>query len=332
MYEAMWHMNEELRKKMKTPPPKNLRDVPRYLRELLSGFFYRLFYIFRLVWETKPWILVVMLFMALISGVLPIVGALIGKELINALVSAVTGELSGFNVIVTLLIVQFAYLFMIRIIGGIDNIITRVAGELVTNHIRVKIMMKAEEIDLADFDRPEFYERLENANREAGRRPVQILNSTFSFISTLISIISFIVILAAISTWASVIVIVLAIPSAIVNFIYRRKNVMYMRWRSKDRRQMDYYSGLMVNKDIVKEVRMLGLGKTLLDKFLEVFKRYFAGLRRLILGEGAWTLGLTLVTTGVNCVLFLWIAYRIYLGELNVGDYTLYTGALNTIA
>ena len=30
-------------------PPKNIRDVPRFLRELFGGFFYRLFYIFGLV-------------------------------------------------------------------------------------------------------------------------------------------------------------------------------------------------------------------------------------------------------------------------------------------
>lgn len=325
--------SDELRKKMRTPPPKSFGDVPRYLKELIGGFFYRLFYIFRLVWETKPWILILMLLMSVMSGVLPIIGALIGKELINSLVDAAGGKLSGgFSVVVRLLIYQFAYLFAVRLISTVNGIITRIAGELVTNHIRVKIMKKAQDIDLADFDRPEFYERLENANREAGNRPIQILNSSFSFFSTVISMVSFVVVLAAVSRWASVLIIVLSIPSGVVNFIYRRKNVMYMRHRSKDRRQMDYFSGLTVNKDMVKEIRVLDMGDTLLNKFLDVFKRYFAGLKKLIYGEGAWTTGLTIVNTSVNCALFLWIAYKVFNGELSVGDYSLYTGALNSIA
>lgn len=315
------------------PPPKSLREVPGYLQKLLGGFFKRLFYIFRLVWETRPWILFFMCVMSVLSGVLPIVSALISKNLINALVAAAGGALEkGFSVILSLLALTFTFTFITRMITSVDAFVTRLAGELVTNHIRVKIMTKARELDLASFDRPEFYEKLENANQEAGRRPIQILSSSFHLISNVISMISFIAVLAAVSPWSSVIIIVLSLPSAIVNFIYRRKNVMYMRRRSKDRRQMDYFSGLMVNKDMVKEVRMLDLGDTLIAKFQEVFRRYFAGMRRLIFGEGAWNAGLSAVSTAVNCLLFLSIAYQVYEGALTVGDYTLYTGALNSIA
>lgn len=315
------------------PPPKSLREVPGYLQKLLGGFFKRLFYIFRLVWETRPWILFFMCVMSVLSGVLPIVSALISKNLINALVAAAGGALEkGFSVILSLLALTFTFTFITRMITSVDAFVTRLAGELVTNHIRVKIMTKARELDLASFDRPDFYEKLENANQEAGRRPIQILNSSFHLISNVISMISFIAVLAAVSPWSSVIIIVLSLPSAIVNFIYRRKNVMYMRRRSKDRRQMDYFSGLMVNKDMVKEVRMLDLGDTLIAKFQEVFRRYFAGMRRLIFGEGAWNAGLSAVSTAVNCLLFLSIAYQVYEGALTVGDYTLYTGALNSIA
>lgn len=315
------------------PPPKSLREVPGYLQKLLGGFFKRLFYIFRLVWETRPWILFFMCVMSVLSGVLPIVSALISKNLINALVAAAGGALEkGFSVILSLLALTFTFTFITRMITSVDAFVTRLAGELVTNHIRVKIMTKARELDLASFDRPEFYEKLENANQEAGRRPIQILSSSFHLISNVISMISFIAVLAAVSPWSSVIIIVLSLPSAIVNFIYRRKNVIYMRRRSKDRRQMDYFSGLMVNKDMVKEVRMLDLGDTLIAKFQEVFRRYFAGMRRLIFGEGAWNAGLSAVSTAVNCLLFLSIAYQVYEGALTVGDYTLYTGALNSIA
>ena len=36
----------------KVTPPRSLKDIPRYVKELLGGFFYRLFYIFELVWKT----------------------------------------------------------------------------------------------------------------------------------------------------------------------------------------------------------------------------------------------------------------------------------------
>jgi ATP-binding cassette subfamily B protein len=316
---------------LREPLPQSIGEVPSYLWRITSKFFYRLFYIFGLVWETKPWILFLMVFMAVFHGVTPVIGAYIGRALLNSLGDAYTGSV-GFNVVMTLLIMQFAYMFIVRLINSIDHILSRIAGELVVNHIKVKIMNKAREVDIASFDMPEFYERFENASREAGNRPIQVMNSTFNIMSTLISMISFVVILVAISPAAPWIIIVMSIPSAIINFIYRRKNFRYMRHRSKDRRQLAYYSGLMTNKDMVKEIRIFGLADTLIGRYNETFAKYFAGLKKLFVAEGSWNIALTLVSSTVNCLLFLYIARGVSEGIFKIGDYSLYTGALNSIA
>lgn len=327
---------DEATAKNREPRPKTPRELPRYLLRTVSRFFGRLFYIFRLVWETRPWILFVMLFMAVFNGVMPIVGATVSAEILNALAEAYTIGAAGgevlFSGIMTLLLLYFGYLFLNRLVSHISTILTNIAGELVVNHVTVKIMNKAKEIDLADYDRPEFYEKLENASREAGHRPIQILRSSFSIISAVISMISFIVILSAVSPAAPLLIAALSVPSAVISFVYRKKNFLYMRHRSKDRRQMSYYSGLMTNKDMVKEVRIFGLSDTFIRRYSEVFRRYFAGLKKLFLAEGGWQIGIALISTAVNCLLFIVIAKGVVNGEYRVGDYSLYTGALTSIA
>ncbi|MBO5275066.1 MAG: ABC transporter ATP-binding protein [Clostridia bacterium] len=322
--------HDKMYEKLKEPKPTSIREVPGYLKRLIGGFLYRLVYIYGLVWETKPWILFVMLFMAVFEGVMPVIGALISANLINSVADAYVGNI-GFKVLAAALIVQFIYLFIQRLVNQIYHILRSIAGELVTNHIKVKIVNKAKDIDLADYDMPEFYEKLENANREAGNRPIQILNSTFGIMSTIISMVSFIAILWAVSPIAPFIIIAISVPTAIVNFVYRRKTFSYMRRRSKDRREMNYYSNLMVNKDMVKEIRMFDLSDIFIGRYKDVFGRYFKGLKGLIMEEGLWNIGITVITISVNCALFLYIAYKVSLGELNVGDYQLYTGALNSI-
>ena len=212
--------------KNKEPLPKNIREVPGFLKRITVSLFSRLAYIFKLVWEARPWIFFVMLLNSVISGVMPVVGAYIAAEIINALVDAVSGN-TEFSKIVFLLVFQFVYLFANSLIGMIYNIIIRIAGELVTNHIKVKIINKARDIDLASFDMPEFYEKLENACREAGMRPLNILTSLFHIISTVISMVSFIVILVNVNAFAPVIIILLSIPTAIINFVYRKKTFKY---------------------------------------------------------------------------------------------------------
>lgn len=316
----------------KIPRPKNIREVPQFLKLVLKSFFSRLFYIFKLVWEAKPSILFVMIFMSVFNGVMPLVGALIGKELLNILAKAFTGQIDSFNVIIIWLVAQFGYMLVNSVVASVYGMIVRIAGELVSNHIKLKIMNKAKTIDLRCFDLPDFYAKLENANREAGNRPIQIIRSTFEVISTIISMISFIAIMFVVSPIAPLIIIIFAAPSAVINFVYRRKNVNYMWRRSKDRRQMNYFSDVIVNKDVVKEIKLFGLSDFFIGKYKSVFKNYFAGIKKLITHECAWNSAATLVTTVVNCLLYIYIALGVFRRKFQVGDYSLYTGALNSIS
>ena len=314
------------------PPPKNIKEVPGYLKKVISSFFKRLGYIVKLVWEASPAIVFVMSFMALFDGVMPVLGTYISGQLINNLARAYTKDITNFDIITWLLIAQFGYLLFTSVIRRVDGIVVRISGELVSNHIKIKIMEKAKEIDLKSFDSPDFYAKMENANREAGNRPIQVLNSTFSIISTLISVFSYIFMITVIGILPALLVIAVAIPSTIINFVYRKKNHDYVFRRSKDRRQMSYYSEVLVNKDLVKEVRMLGLADDFTNRYKAVFKKYFGGLKKLMLAEMWWGIGATLLTTVVNCVLFVSIARGVFNTEYPVGDYSMYTGALNAIS
>ncbi len=321
----------------KVPPPENLKDLPRYLRELLGGFFSRLAYIIKLVWKTGPWILFCMMFMALFQGVMPVIGSKISQHILNALqdnfglfsdsIAAFTG-----TTVFLLLVFMFSYNILNGVVGTLRNTVTRIAGELVVRTVKLEIMHKAKNLDICSFDLPAFYEKLENANREAGIRPVQMLSATLSIISVIITLVSYVIILASELWWAALVMVVVSVPSAIINFHYRRKNFQYMRRRSKDRRQMNYYSDLMVNKDMAKEVRMFGLSDTFIARYEETFDRYYAGIRQLILRENLWHVAITVISAVVNCVFYAWFAYMVVRGNHQIGDYTLYTGALGAVS
>lgn len=319
-------------------PPASIGDVPRYLRELFGGFFSRLGYIIRLVWETNPAILFALLFIALFDGIMPVVGAVISRDILNQLQLNFGQDASAALFVASpvfgLLIVLFVYRILSAAVGRINGAVTRIAGERVVRHVRLKIMNKARSIDIAAYDSPEFYEKLENANREAGIRPIQTLASALHIVSTAVSLASYLAILfsAPDMWWAALLIAVMAVPSAIVTFYYRNQNVRYMRWRSKERRQMEYYSSMMVNKDMVKEVRLYDLSDTLIDRYDDAFSRYYKGLRRLIVHEGVWHVGIAVVSAVVNCLFFAMIAWKVYGGEILIGDYSLLTGALTSIA
>ena len=325
----------------KEPRPKGLKNIFKHMIKQASGFVSRLFYIVSLVWETAPAVLFLLAFFCLLDGVLPVIGAYISKELLNGIASLIGSERTeniSQDIFVTLrpilfvLLLEFLYLFFKRILDRLKAGVTAIAGELVVNHIKLKIIKKANTVDMSSFDNPSFYEKLENANREAGMRPLGILSATFDVISSTISIVSFIVVLATLSIWAPIIIVLTALPGAVVNYVYRNRNFRYIRRHSKDRREMNYYSGMMVDKDRVKEVKILGLGETFEDKYKSAFKRHFSGLKTLILKENVLRVIVSLLATLASCLLFAYVAYDVVFNDGMIGDYSLYTGALNSVA
>ena len=95
---------------------------------------------------------------------------------------------------------------------------------------------------------------------------------------------------------------------------------------------MDYYSNLLVDKDLVKEVKLFDLSDTFIGKYIEIFKTYFNGIKTLIVKEGIWGIIISAVNSTVNGGIFLMIAKRVFDGILTVGDYSLHTNALFSIS
>ncbi len=324
-------------------PPKGILDLPRYLFQKVKGFLSRLFYIVGLVWQAAPAVLIFLALFCILDGILPVVGAYISKDLLNEIAALIeagvnsTGSLKDdifviLRPVIVLFLIQIGYLVLKNILSRLHVMVSSIAGELVVNHIKLKIINKSKTVDQESFDRPEFYEKLENANREAGMRPIGILNASFSVISAVISVVSFIVVLATLSPWAPVIMICAALPGAFVNYYYRKRSFAYLRRHSKERRQMNYYSSLMVNKDHAKEIKILGLGDTFVDKYNSVFKKYYRGMKRIILKEGTMRILVGILMSLANCALFAYVAYDVVFRGGMIGDYSLYTGALSSVA
>ena len=323
------------------PKPQKISEVPQYLNKIIGGFFKRLFYVFDLVFKTGKWIILVLMLIAIVEGIMPIIGSLINRNILNALQSTVeltaTGEISPsdelfMTTVFGLISALFIYRFANKIISTIKSTVVRIGGELVVKEVKIRIMEKAQNLDLASFDMPSFYEKLENANREAGNRPISILNASLSIVSTVISFISYIILLSSAMPIATVCIIAVSLPSAIINFVYKNKQFNYIRFRSKERRQMNYCSNTLVNKDLAKEIRIFGLSSIFVNKYKEVFTKYYKGLQKLILTENMWHLVIHIISSLVNFIFYLLFARKVFFGEYKIGDYSLYTGAIIQIS
>ncbi|MBQ2738480.1 MAG: ABC transporter ATP-binding protein, partial [Clostridia bacterium] len=321
--------------------PKSLREVPRYLYLRIKGFLARLFYIISLVWRASPAVLISLCIFCMLDGILPVIGAYISSELLNGIASLIGIQSTGSLVrdlfellspVIFLFVLQLIHHFLKRLMTKLNSMVTSIAGELVVNYVKLMIIGKARTVDMRSYDTPEFYEKLENANREASMRPIGILTASFNVISSVISVISFIVVLATLSPIAPLVIVVCSIPGAFVNYYFKNKSYLYLRRHSKERRQMNYYSSILTSKDYAKEVKLQGLADTLTDKYNGAFKKYYLGLKRIITKEGLTQALVSLLTVLASTALFVYVAYTVVFGNGRIGDYSLYTGALTSIS
>ena len=135
-------------------PPRSFKDLPRYIAELIGGFFKRYTYIFRLVWESGPWIMFLLLFIALCNGFVPVISAFISKEILNEFQSIILAgrqNTSFESFLASPIIFLFIFFFICkiftRLISDLNNAVTRLSGELVVKHVKCKIMEKARGLD-----------------------------------------------------------------------------------------------------------------------------------------------------------------------------------------
>ena len=303
------------------PLPKKIRSAAGHL-----------LFIVRLVWDANPALLCGMVALSVLDGVFPLAQAFIAGNLINILVEiAGTHSVENLGRIVFLLVLQLAYMILSRVTSRLSGTMTHLAGLLVTGHIKTVLAKKAKEVDLANFDLPSFYEKLENARAEASSRPVSIINAMLSFCSKLISTVSFTVLLGAVSPLIPLGIVILSLPSAVINFKYKKISYKYIKAHTNERRRMNYCANILTNKDQVKEVKLLRLHDIFIDRYKTLFKAYYTGIKKIFLREDLLHILVHIASTLVNCAFFLFIAYKVCFDNMPVGDYTIYTGALTSI-
>ena len=97
----------------KIPKPKSLREVPSYLKKIISGFFSRLIYVFKLVHETGKWIFAALTAVTVLQGIIPVVLTYVSKFLLNTL-QTMHGKGSGIGEFTTFRFSSENILFLIH--------------------------------------------------------------------------------------------------------------------------------------------------------------------------------------------------------------------------
>ncbi len=284
---------------------------------------------FEIVWQAHVPSALAMAGCTLVGALLPASQAWVGKLIVDAVVNAMNGSVGadvGMQSVVPLLAIEFVLIVIQAANAQARKLAEHILHARVNITINSRIIRKALELDLSHFENAEYYDKLQNARREADWRGLDILNEGFFLIQNAITLLSFAVLLVRFSPWLAIILFVATIPAFIAQSSYAELTFRVLSWRAPESRKLQYLEYLLTNSDAVKEVKLFGLGDPLLGRYADLFWKFLredqAIAQKRSVASFAWGLLATLSYYGA----YAWIVYNAVGRVITLGDMTLYLG------
>lgn len=276
-----------------------------------------------LVWATSPWLTIALAFLTLTAGLLPASIAYVGKFLVDSVVAAIEDNALA-DAVWFWLSLEAVLVAAMAASQTALNICNNLLRARLGHRVNVMILEKAQQLELAQLEDAEFYDRLTRARREASTRPLSLVQKTFAVIQNGIAIISFSGLLFAFSPWAVLVLILGGLPAFLAEAKFAGQAFRLFQWRSPETREMIYLESVLAREDYTKEVKLFDLAPTLLQRYRDIFGKIFHEDRKLTIRRGWWAFGLGLVGTVALYGAFAWVVLATVAGALTLGQMTMY--------
>jgi ATP-binding cassette subfamily B protein len=284
---------------------------------------------FVLVFRSHPASGLVLAACSLLGALLPVAQAWVGKLIVDGTVHAIEARMAaaeGLWSVLPLLLIELALLLVQTANSQVQNLAGEILGAHVRLQINAQIIRKALELDLTHFENAEYYDKLQNARREADWRGIEIVRGGFYLAQSVVTFVSYGALLWRFSPVLTLILFCAALPAFVVQSRYAELNFNVLSWRAPESRKLSYLEYLLTDVNAAKEVKIFGLGETLLGRHAELFWKFLredqALARRQTLASFGWGLLGTLAYYGS----YGWIVARAVGRSITLGDMTMYLG------
>lgn len=280
----------------------------------------------RLVWQTNRVATVGLAFLTLAGALLPAAQAWVGKLIVDGVVASIQAghDPDRFRTVFYYLIVELILFLLSTAFSHSRRLIQQLIQLQLANRIRAEIIRKALTLEMAFFEHPDFYDRLQNARREGGYKPVELVNDSFQIVQSMITMISFAALMLRFSPWLVVILLATSIPAFIAETRFSEQGFRLLTRRAPETRQINYLARLLTEDSAAKEIKLFNLGDSLLARYVTLFAKFFEEDKSLAIRRAAVGFSLGLIATMGFYGSYAWIVWRTVQGNISLGDMTLY--------
>lgn len=281
------------------------------------------------LWKAAPGYVISSFFVTIIQGFIEIV---ISVYLFRYIINGIQTGISFYQLLLVVSVTLLGVFLAFCLLDWYNNVYLQTVNIRLSKYFDKLIFSKSIEIDLENYDNPEFYNKYAKAINETTGRATGVLGDLTGLISSITVIISLVTLLLTMDPLLivfSVAPVVLTLP---LSFLRNKYNYNFTNDVALENRKVNYYKQVLKEKEYAKEFRMSKVYEVLLNRYdlsmdrLEKTNHKY-GIKRF--GMGVWE---TFNQIGVVMYIpYIYLIYRIVVaGTLLIGDFVSMYNAVRT--
>lgn len=286
---------------------------------------------FRLIWSAAPGWTTAWAILLVVQGLLPVALVYLTKLVVDRLLAAVNSGGNWPQVRATLLVVALTAVVMVLMesLDSISEWVRTAKAELIQDHIKELIHKQSAAVDIAFYESPEFFDRLDQARGEASGKPLALLESLGSLLRNGLTLLAIGILLIPYGAWLPLALLISTLPAFYVVLRFDRKYHQWWKKATVARRWIQYYDIMLTHNDAAAEVRLFGLGPHFRDMYQKLRRNLRSERLQQLRKQSLSRLGAGSAALFVSGATMIWMGWRALKGQATLGDLALFYQAFS---
>lgn len=275
-----------------------------------------------IAWRSERKLTVAYVFANVLNALLPVAIAYVGKRIVDAVVDAMNGDHDPTTAL-TWVAIELGFILTNHVSGQAIGYYGQLLRARLAMHVDQLIFEKALRLSVMHFEDADFMDMLERARKESGWRPVEMITHGLRLGRNVLTLIGYGALLAQFSGWAVVALALAGLPFLAETRYASEQYAIHLRRTSRER-QAYYMQQLLTSDYYVKEVKLFSLGPELLRRHRALHEGFYEEDREFAFRRGGAVTLLGILSTGVFYGIYVLVVGATIVGEITLGDMTLY--------
>ncbi len=284
-----------------------------------------------LIWAASRYWTLSWIIILVIQGLLPLATVYLTRKLVNRLVTVVGAGVSwdGIQPVIIPGLLVAGILLLTELIRSIAEWVSIAQGELVEAYISGRVHQKSIEVDLAFYESSEYYDYLSRARSDARDFFISLLENTGILLQSSITLLGMTAILFTYGLVLPLTLLVSVFPGLFIIIHLNRSHYQWWQEKTADRRRLEYYETLLIDRLAATEIRIFNLGQYFNSAYQQLRSRLRKERMELVKEQVLGRLAATGISLSLSSIALIWMTKNILTGAITLGDLALFYQVFN---